>query len=217
MKKSTLWFLLVVPLLLVACSDESPTDPTDGTAPPVFDTARALIEGYVFAQENLDPEILAATLHEDFRFWILPGTVMAWADTDNPINREYFDRDEILAIHDRLYGELTGADYNGTLVPPVQDINLARLEGLGGWSGVNSGVEFFGGYPGSQVELFFTLMHFDHPNNYRTEMDQAIEFYAVDVGTTEAHSWKLLGIVGHDEAIKATERLSYCRILAMYR
>lgn len=211
------WLLLLsVAVVFAGCSgdDESPTDPGDTHQCHFPDTPDLLMTDFKVILENMLLEDLDCIVHEDFRLIISQSTLDEWAGGSRPIALGYFDRDTILTIHENLFGGETGIGPGGEIIPPVASINVTALDKDGTWVVVDPSTEYFGGFTNVYKARFNVLLHFNNPDQHRYEVDQTMEFFAIQ----EGEDWKLLGILPFEGyKSSAVDNTSYDDVLSFYR
>ncbi len=65
-------------------------------------------------------------LHPDFRLFLLEGTISDWGWESGMS----FDRDDLIIIHEHMFGGSPGTDHNGNGVSPLDRIEVSLFEEL---------------------------------------------------------------------------------------
>ncbi len=216
-RKTVLIAAALMLVLLMGCGDDSPETPEveDPILPPTEDL---LVPSFVQSLEDMSYEDLANTIHVDFRMPLLQWNINDWAESDHPINEDYFDRSVMMGIHENLFGEVEGMTPNGGSIPYVESISVAIFDQEGIWTPIGEGVEYFSDFPETFRARYNVLIFFTHPNGNRWEVDQTLDMIATSVTVGNFTSWQLLGIapVGYESAAAITNT-SYGSVLARYR
>jgi hypothetical protein len=180
---------------------------------PLSTTPDVLMSNFHTVNEEMFYEGYESILHGAHRTVVMQSTFDDWQDSDRPLTSLYFDRDLATTIHHNLFNGAWGIDETGLPITPIDSISIPILEKLGPWEPVDPSMEYFGEFD-AYLAPYSILMHFNKPDGSRFEVDQMIQFIAVE----ESGVWKLLGIIpmGRD-GVLATENSSYDGVLSLYR
>ncbi len=227
MKNRTWSGLLPVGLVLVlgmmlmqGCSDD-PAEPDPGPDPvdlPASTTLPILMNNFFTVHEDMYFEGYEHILHEGHRIIVRQETFDAWQGSDNPLEQLFFDRAQAISIAGNMFSGQDGQNEMGIPIPPVESMSFAILNLEGIWEPVDQATNYFGDFENAQHARYTVLIYFNNPNNHRYEVDQMLDFYAVDVSGGEQNDWRLLGIapVG-GKSSSATETITYDQVLSLYR
>ena len=172
---------------------EDPPPPDPGGLDPAT-TPDILMENFVKIYESMDSGDYEAMLHPDYRTILLQSTFEDWAESDSPLLEMYFDHDSEVQIHRNIFEGLGGVDETGKTILPIDSINVSIIEKLGAWKFVEDSEEYFGGRrPKAYFARYSLLMHFNKPDNSRFEVDQLVDFYAIQ---GDDGLWLMLGQKG---------------------
>ena len=222
MKKLCHQLLFVLALLTLvtfaACSDDDPATPElEDPLPPIEPpTQDILMSNLKQIYEGMLTEEYESMLSPDFRTVILQSTFDAMEDSDNPLTTLYFDHEHTVGIHGNLFGNVEGEDEHGYVVSPIESISVSILEKEGAWQEADDSIEYFGGR-GAYYARYNLLMHFNKPNGSRFEVDQTIDFFAIQ---GDDDSWRLLGTRGFENksySKLASENMPFDKVMALYR
>ncbi len=199
MKLKNLMMLLATVALLVMATgcifspdDSEEVKPPDGR--PDATTPDKLMANFKDIYQDMDSGDFEAMLHPDYRTVLLQATFDAWEGSDNPLTELYFDRDGEVQIHRNMFEGLGGVDEAGIAKPPIDSISVAVLDKDGTWEPVEESEEYFGGR-GAYKASYNLFINFDTTENLRFEVDQRVDFYAIQ-GSNGL--WKMLGQRGFD-------------------
>lgn len=221
LKKALLLSLLLL-LMVAGCSDDddNPVDPPETVVlPPDQD---ALMVEFVQVYQDLDAGRLEELLHPEGRAFLLPSTLAEWEGSDRPLPPSHLDSDTLLTVHQTIFGGQAGVSPNGTVVPPVDTLNVEVFEKVGIWEWDEEPDEVFPGLEAIQC-MFHMRLYFNRPDMSRLQVEQDVIFYAVEVTEGESQGWQLLGWRGLEifanvnASTKATEEFRWGDVLALYR
>lgn len=174
--------------------DDSKDPPPEVEALPKADTPDQMMANFKVIYEDMMYDEYESLLHDDYRTVLLQTTFDEWADGDNPLAELYFDKTLETTIHRNMFDGLTGIGPGGEPIPPIDSINVTTLDKDGTWDVVEPSTEYFGGFEGAYKAQFNVLLHFNNPDQHRYEVDQTVEFYAIQIGD----EWFMLGQVGFE-------------------
>ncbi|MCP4290722.1 MAG: hypothetical protein GY780_02650 [bacterium] len=196
MKLKNLLMLLATLALLAAATGciFSPDDdggdggPSGPTYPPNTEPD-VMMANFKDIYEAMDSDAFEDLLHADFRSVLSQETIDAWNESNSPLELAYFDRDAEIQIHRNIFEGLGGIDEDGIAQPPVDSIAVNVLDKDSAWEPVDASEEYFGGM-GAYKARFNMLMYFNNPNGHRFEVQQPVDFYAIQ-GSDDL--WKMVG------------------------
>lgn len=203
-------------VLLAGCGDDDPVaGPTEEGLP---DSQASLMSSFVHLYQNLDSAHLARIIHPEARVFLLDSALQEFEQAGHPLDITYFNRDSLLAVHEKIFSGVAGEDAVGNPVMPVVDIAVEVIEQVGVWEAFD---DTLGDFPGLEVQagLFQVVLHFNNPDFHRYEVNSEVVFYATSVPQGEGLGWQLLGWRELDPVSPpvATENVFWCDILLFFR
>ncbi len=172
-----------------------------------------LIGSYKTANTQMIPGAMPQLLHPDFKMIISNEVFDQWFESDNPLINHYFGAAEMAGIHDNMVGGIEGLDEFGMVVPAFESISFPVLDRISAWVEVPAEDVTFGGR-GAYSARFATILFFYPSLVSRFEVSQDLEFVTVK---GDDDFWYLLGIRAASTVDKATEVITYDRLLTYYR
>ncbi len=177
-------------------------------------TPDILMNNFKLVYEGMVPSAFASLLSPDHRTVLLQTTIDDWAQSETPLQADYFDYTQCAAIHNNIFTHLGGLSSSGLMIPPIDSISIDVLDRQNAWSQADPDDEYFADRD-AHFATYLVLMHFNKPDGSRFEVDQMLDFY-VEQG--DDGFWVLSGIRKfQSDDILATVNTSYDEILALYR
>jgi hypothetical protein len=215
MARSKLWLFLVLVLLAGCGGDDEVSGPVVSILP---DSKPSLLSDFVHLYEAMDSDHLADIIHPDAKVFLTDSALQEFEQAGHPLDFTCFDRDSLLAVHDKLFSGAVGHDGVGNPTPPVVDIAFELIEQVGVWEAFD---DTEGDFPGLDVEvaLFQVVLHFNNPDFHRYEVRSDVVFFATGVPQGQGTGWQLLGWRELEPVAPpvVTERIFWSDILLFYR
>ncbi|MCP4291667.1 MAG: hypothetical protein GY780_07505 [bacterium] len=211
-------FLLLSGLLLcIGCFDDDPAEPDEGPGECEFnpmppDGAVILFKD---AYENMNITVFESLIHEDLKLIIPQSIIDIWQNSINPLTEEFLTYDQMVVIQQNIFSSHTGSDPAGNPVGVIESIAVNVLDKASTWEPVEENDEHFAGIPAYKAR-YNLLMYVNYPENYILEINQPLDFYALQ--NEAGDCWTIVGISPVESTLmKGLEEIEFSNLMALYR